>query len=759
MSSRIRYCSSLLATTFLLATFTFVVAQDQRGASDRVRALEDGPPQQLTYPAARRSDHVDDYHGTEVPDPYRWLEEPRSEETLAWINAQVELATNYLGSLPEREAIENRLTELWNFERFGIPSEKGGRYFYTRNNGLQNQDVLFTADSLNAEPRLLLDPNKLSDDGTVSLADIEVSDNGQLMAYATSTGGSDWRDIMVRNVETGEDLDDHVQWAKFTELAWTPDDEGFFYSRYEAPTEGAELEDVNYFQKLYYHKIGTPQSDDKLVYERPDQKTWLFQAEVSDDGNYLIISVPIGTERENGVFYKDLSSAGSEVVELLKDFDAEYSFLGNDGATFYFRTDLDAPMGRIIAIDTRAPARANWREVVAESRSSLQAASIIGHKFVVSYLTDAKTEVRLFDMEGSAAGQIELPGIGAAAGLRGSPEDTETFYSFTSYVDPGTIYRYDFNTGQSTVFKKPEVKYDADDFVTEQVFYESKDGTKVPMFLSYKKGLSLNGENPTLLYGYGGFNISITPRYSVQHIVWMERGGVYAVANLRGGGEYGKEWHDAGRLDNKQNVFDDFIAAGEWLIDQNYTCKEKLAINGGSNGGLLVGACITQRPDLFGAAIPAVGVMDMLRFQKFTIGWAWVSDYGSSDDADQFKTLFAYSPYHNIKEGVAYPPTMITTADHDDRVVPAHSYKFAAQMQHAQSGRNPILIRIETSAGHGAGTPISKRIEQATDTIAFLNYHLNEKVSGSDPETPVSKEGLKLPVLKELKTEVKDDGK
>ncbi|MDA7978036.1 MAG: prolyl oligopeptidase family serine peptidase [Pirellulales bacterium] len=729
MKTRIVSFLSVFLATFLLVTATAGLAQDQRRAAsaESVRIKDKTSAQDITYPKARRSDHTDDYHGTIVPDPYRWLEEPRSQETLNWIRAQVELATGYLGSLPEREPIEKRLTELWNFERFGVPSEKGGRYFYTRNDGLQNQDVLYMADSLEAEPRMILDPNTFSEDGTVSLADIEVSDDGRLMAYATSTGGSDWRDIMVRDLNTGEDLEDHVQWAKFTALSWTPNGEGFFYSRYDEPQGGGELEDVNYFQKLYYHKIGTPQSEDQLVYERSDQKTWGYRGEVSEDGKYLAITVTKGTERENGFFYKELSSAGSEVVELLNDFDAEYVFLGNDGPTFWFSTDLDAPKGRIIAINVNQPERNAWKELVTESDNSLQGVGVIGKKFVASYMVDAKTQIQLFELDGSPAGEIVLPGIGAVSGLTGSAEDMETFYSFTSYVDPGTIYRYDFETGESNVFKQPQVLYDPDQFTTQQVFYESKDGTRIPMFISYKKGLSLNGENPTLLYGYGGFNISITPRYSVQNVVFMERGGVFAVANLRGGGEYGKAWHDAGRLHNKQNVFDDFIAAGEWLIENNYTRKEKLAINGGSNGGLLVGACITQRPDLFAAAIPAVGVMDMLRFQKFTIGWAWVSDYGSSDNPDDFKTQYAYSPYHNIKQGTEYPPTLITTADHDDRVVPAHSYKFAAQMQYAQAGKNPIIIRIETSAGHGAGTPVSKRIEQATDALAFLNYHLQGK--------------------------------
>lgn len=717
-------------------------------------AQDSGPPQKLNYPPARMSDQTEDYHGTQVADPYRWLEDPHNPETQAWVKAEVELATEYLESLPGREPLRDRLTELWNFERFGIPEEQGGRYFYSRNDGLQNQNVIYWASSLNAEPKLLLDPNKLSDDGTVSLAESDLSDDGMLFAYSTSTGGSDWREIYVRDVETGKDLPDHIQWAKFMEISWTPDNKGFYYSRYDEPKEGAELEDVNYFQKLYYHTLGQPQADDKLVYERPDQKTWGYQGTVTDDGAFLVITVTKGTERENGVFYKDLRAADSQVVELLKDFDAEYTFIGNDGGTFWFQTDLKAPLGRIIAIDTNHPEKSAWKELVPESNNSLQGTSAVGNKFVAVYLADAKTKVQLFNLDGSPAGEISLPGIGAAAGFGGAQKDKETFYSFTSYTDPGTIYRYDFTTGASSVFKKPEVKYNPDDFVTEQVFYPSKDGTKIPMFLSYKKGMSQNGQNPTLLYGYGGFNISITPRFSVQNIVWMEQGGVYAVANLRGGGEYGKAWHDAGRLANKQNVFDDFISAGEWLIRNNYTRTSNLAINGGSNGGLLVGACMTQRPDLFGAALPAVGVMDMLRFQKFTIGWAWVSDYGSSENADEFKTLYAYSPYHNIKDGVEYPPTLITTADHDDRVVPAHSYKFAARMQHAQAGNNPIIIRIETSAGHGAGTPVSKQIEQATDALAFLKYHLGKQTAQTKAEAPDS-----LPKVKEQKSGVKDGKK
>jgi prolyl oligopeptidase len=669
---------------------------------------------------------VDVYHDVKVPDPYRWLEDPDSEETRAWVDAQNAVTYPYLESLPQREAIEKRLTTLWNYERYGAPRKRGGRYFFTHNDGLQNQSVLFVADSLDSEPRELLDPNTLSEDGTVALAGTAVSKDGQFLAYGLAEGGSDWRQWKVREVATGKDRTDDVRWVKFSGVSWTADSQGFFYSRYDEPTEGEELTGVNYFQKLYYHRLGDPQSADRLIYERTDRKEWGFGGEVTEDGDYLIINVWRGTEEKNQIFYKSLGDSDAPVVELLAGFDAEYEFIGNDETTFWFKTDLHAPLRRVVAIDIDAPERDNWLEIIPEAKTVLLGASVVGDRFYASYLKDAASQVRVFELDGRGVGEVQFPAIGTVSGFGGRREDTEIFYSFTNFTTPSTIYRYDVASGESTIYREPEVDFDPRAYETSQVFYHSKDGTKVPMFIISKKDLQLDGDNPTLLYGYGGFNISITPQFSVTNLAWMERGGIYAVANLRGGGEYGRAWHEAGMVHNKQNVFDDFIAAAQWLIDNQYTCSEKLAMRGGSNGGLLVGAVMTQRPKLFAAALPAVGVMDMLRFHKFTIGWAWVSDYGSSDDPDQFKTLRAYSPLHNLKPGTAYPATLIMTADHDDRVVPAHSFKFAAELQHCQAGDAPVLIRIETSAGHGAGTPTSKLIAAAADWLAFLAEALDQ---------------------------------
>ncbi len=676
--------------------------------------------QKLVYPDARRSDHVDTYHGVKVADPYRWLEDPDSEETRAWVEAQNAVTYPYLESLPQREALRQRLTTLWNYERYGAPRKRGGQYFFTHNDGLQNQSVLFVADALDAKPRVLLDPNKLSEDGTVALAGSAVSEDGRYLAYGLAAGGSDWRQWKVREVATGEDRTDDLQWVKFSGVSWTPDSQGFFYSRYDEPKEGEELTGVNYYQKLYYHRLGDPQSEDQLIYQRKDQKEWGFGGHVTEDGEYLIISVWRGTEEKNQIFYKHLTEPDSPVVELLAGFDAEYEFVGNDGATFWVMTDLDAPLRRVVAIDVQQPARDNWQEIIPEAESVLLGASVVGDHFFATYLKDAASQVRVYQLDGKVLSDVQFPAIGSVGGFGGRREDTEIFYSFANFTTPSTIYRYDVANGESTVYRQPEVDFDPDAYETRQVFYPSKDGTRIPMFITSKKGLKLDGDNPTLLYAYGGFNISITPQFSVTNLAWMERGGVYAVANLRGGGEYGRSWHEAGMVDKKQNVFDDFIAAAQWLIDQRYTRSEKLAMRGGSNGGLLVGAVMTQRPDLFAVALPAVGVMDMLRFHEFTIGWAWVSDYGSSDDPDQFKTLLAYSPLHNLKSGTKYPATMVTTADHDDRVVPAHSFKFAAELQKTQAGEAPVLIRIETSAGHGAGTPTSKLIDASADWLAFL---------------------------------------
>lgn len=673
----------------------------------------------LRYPETKKVDQVDDYHGTKIADPYRWLEDLDSDHTARWVAAQNEVTFEYLRQIPQRERLRERLSKLWNFERYSGVGQVAGRYFFSRNEGLQNQSVVWTADSLDGEARVLIDPNKLSADGTVALAGQFVSEDGTRMAYSLARSGSDWVEIRVRDVRTGEDLPDLVKWVKFSGASWLPDGSGFYYSRYDEPADG-KLASTNYYQKLYFHRLGTPQSEDRLVYKRDDQKEWGFRGRVSEDGRYLIISVSHGTERKNRVFYQELTRADSAVVEMLNEFDAQYRFLGNDAGVFYFFTDQSAPRGRVIAIDSGKPDRANWVELIPEAAETLESVTMLNDQFVCEYLKDAASQVRIFDLKGKLVRDVALPGIGSAGGFGGKRKDTETFYTFTSFNYAPTVFHYDMKTGTSTVWKQPTVDFDPAAYEVKQVFYTSKDGTRVPMFLTHKKGIALDGTNPTYLYGYGGFNISMAPRFSIANVVWMEMGGVYAQACLRGGGEYGKEWHNAGRLGNKQNVFDDFIAAAEWLIANRYTTQKKLAIGGGSNGGLLVGACMTQRPELFGACLPDVGVMDMLRFDEFTIGWGWRSDYGTSRNPEQFAWLIRYSPLHNIRPGTCYPPTLITTADHDDRVVPSHSFKFAAALQAAQACDHPTLIRIETKAGHGAGKPTTKQIEEAADKWAFL---------------------------------------
>jgi len=682
------------------------------------------PP--MTYPKTRQMEHVDEYHGVKIADPYRWLEDDNSAETAAWVEAQNKVTFGFLEAVPQRAAIKERLTKLWNYERFGLPMERGGRTFYTRNSGLQNQRVLYVADSIEAAPRVLLDVNGLAADGTVGLNSFEISDDGKLLAYALSRAGSDWLEWRVRDVATGEDRPDVIEWAKFSGASWTKDGSGFFYSRYDAPAKGEERKGLNEFHKLYFHKLGTPQGEDALIYERRDRKDWGFYGGVSDDGRYLAISVSEGTDTRNRFFYKDLATPDAEVVELLTDFDASYDFVGNDGAIFFFKTDLNAPRSRVIAIDLAKPAREHWRELIPQTADTLRGVSFVGGQFIASYLKDARSVVQRHAWDGTARavrplGEVALPGIGSSGGFGGRATDKETFYSFTSFTVPGTIYRLDLTSGKSTVFREPKVDFQPGDYETTQVFAKSKDGTRIPIFLTHKRGLKLDGTNPTILYGYGGFNISLTPSFGVSNLVWMEMGGVYAVANLRGGGEYGEEWHQAGVKLRKQNVFDDFIACAEWLIAEKYTSPAKLAIEGGSNGGLLVAACMTQRPDLFGAVLPGVGVLDMLRFEKFTIGWAWRSDYGSVENADEFRALHAYSPLHALRPGAHYPATLITTGDHDDRVVPAHSFKFAARLQECQAKDGPpVLIRIEVRAGHGGNKPMTKVIDERADELSFL---------------------------------------
>lgn len=680
----------------------------------------------FAYPPAPKSGQTDDYHGTKVADPYRDLENVDAEATKKWIEAENKLTFDYLATITERKKINEKMTALWNYEKYTVPFHEGGRYFFSKNTGLQNQNVFFTSPALPGAGKMLIDPNMLSKDGTVALSGLRVTDDGKLLAYGLAVAGSDWQEWKVRDIETGKDLSDDVQWVKFSGASWKKDGSGFFYSRYDAPASADQLKQANYFHKLYFHKLGTAQSADGLVYERKDHKDWNFNGQVSEDGRFLIINVSQGTDPKNRIFYKDLQKADSNVVELLNKQDAAYDFLGCDGNTFWFKTDLGAPRGRIVAIDITKPEEI--KTVVPEAADKLEATELVGDRFIASYLKDAHSAVRLFDLSGKDAGDIKLPGLGTASGFSGKRKDTETFYSYVSFTEPLTIYRYDLKSGTSSVLFQPKVNFKGDEFTTEQIFYPSKDGTKIPMFITYRKGLEKNGNNPTMLYGYGGFDASITPSFSPGIATWLEMGGVYAVANLRGGGEYGEEWHLAGTKLRKQNVFDDFIAAGEWLIANKYTSTPKLAISGRSNGGLLVGAALTQRPDLWGATLPAVGVMDMLRFQKFTIGWAWTSDYGSSENKDEFAAIYKYSPLHNIKPGTKYPPSLVTTADHDDRVFPGHSFKFAATLQAAQAGPAPILIRIETRAGHGAGKPTSKIIEETTDQWAFLVKSLGMKL-------------------------------
>jgi len=673
----------------------------------------------LDYPEARTVDVVDDYHGTTVPDPYRWMEEMESPEVGAWVAAQNELTTRFLEDIPVRELIRERLTELWNFEYYSLPGQTGGRYFYFKNDGLQAHDVLYIADSLEDEARVLLDPNDLSDDGTVALSLLSISDDAKYLAYGVSDAGEDWIEMHVRDVDTGEDLPERLDWVKFTDAAWTKDGLGFFYSRYDQPV-GNALAAVNTTHQLYYHQIGTKQMDDKLVYERPDHPDWLLIPQVTEDGRYLVVTVHKGTELKNHVHYLDLHAQEAGFVELLDRLDARYVFLGNDGPVFWFQTILDAPHGRVIAIDTRDPDRAKWREIIPEAQGILESVAVVSDMFIVTYSQDVHSVVKVFDLEGEHVRDLELPGLGTAYGFSGKRVDRETFFVFTSFVDPPAIYRYDVETGESSLFKKAEVAFDPDDFVTEQVFYPSKDGTRVPMFLTYRKGLERDGTNPVYLYAYGGGHITPGPFFSVIFQVWMEMGGIYAQAGIRGGGEYGVSWWEDGRRKKKQNGIDDMHAAAEWLAESGWSYRDKISIGGGSGGGLLVGACVTQRPELNAAVIPEAGVHDMLRFTEFTIGWAWVHEFGDPRDPELFPVLHAYSPLHNVRPGTEYPAMYITAADHDDRVVPCHSYKFTAALQAAQAADDPILLHVETRAGHGMGMPTSMIIEQVADKWAFL---------------------------------------
>lgn len=671
----------------------------------------------MTYPKAPLGDVVDVYHGHAVPDPYRWLEDGDAPAVRAWIEAETELTERFLAAIPARAAIRQRISTLWNYERFGIPRRAGEAYVYSKNMGLQNQAVVYVAPSLDGPARVLIDPNGLSADGTVALTGTAFSDDGRYVAYATSASGSDWMTWHVREVVTGTDLADEVRWSKFSGASWRIDGSGFYYSRYAEPAETTQYKDENYNHKIYLHRIGTPQSADALVYERPDHPDWSLNAYETEDGAWLIVRAQEGTDPNNRVFVCDLTKPGGEIVPLLAEGDATYDFAGNAGDTFVFRTTKDAPRGRIVSVDVH---ERRIVEIVAECDDSLEDVALFDDQLILAYLRDARSVIRRTTLDGKPLGDLALPGLGSASGFGGKQSDRETFYAYTSYTTPASIYRLDLATGMSSRVFVPRVAFDPNEFESEQMFYTSKDGTRIPMIVTRKIGAPRDGSVPTLLYGYGGFNISLTPAFSPATLVWLELGGAFAVANIRGGGEYGEAWHLAGIKSAKQNVFDDFIAAGEYLIAQRYTSSAKLAIYGGSNGGLLVGACLVQRPDLFGAAVAAVGVLDMLRFQKFTIGWAWTADYGSSDEPDAFAYLRAYSPLHNLRAGTTYPATLIVTADHDDRVFPAHSFKFAAALQAAQGGAAPVLIRIETKAGHGAGKPTGKVIDEAADRFAFL---------------------------------------
>ncbi len=672
------------------------------------------------YPETKTVEVVDNYHGTAVADPFRWLEGDvrESAEVEAWVNAQNAVTNAYLDGLSHRDVIKQRLTELWDYERYSVPFRKGERIFYSRNDGLQNQSVLYMQDGVTDAGRILIDPNIWSADGTVALAEVVPSADGKLLAYGVQDGGSDWRTWRIMDIDSGEVMQDELIWLKFTSVSWARGGSGFYYSRYPAPADGEEMQSLNLNQKVYFHRIGTIQDQDELVHETPDNPEWGHFSIVTEDGRYLVITTWVGTDSRYRITVKDLQQ--NQSIELIDNFEYDYSFITNQGAQLYFSSNNGAPKNRVIAINLNNPSADQWQEIIPETEHVLVTIDFVGGRFIAEYLEDAKSAIRLFAADGTPAGTVELPGIGNAAGFAGDNDDTDTYFSFSSFNSPPTIYRYDIASRERSVFKRAQVDFDTEDYQVSQVFYASKDGTRVPMFIAHKKGLELNGRQPTLLYGYGGFDISLTPSYSTRWLSWVEMGGVFALANLRGGGEYGRDWHKAGTKLQKQNTFDDFIAAAEYLIANRYTDSGKLAVMGGSNGGLLVGTVINQRPELFAAALPMVGVMDMLRFDQFTAGRFWTDDYGSADNPEEFAALYAYSPYHNLQPGTVYPATLVTTADRDDRVVPGHSFKYAARLQQVHAGEAPVMIRIETRAGHGGGTATAKAIELLADQYAFL---------------------------------------
>lgn len=682
--------------------------------------------EKINYPETRKTDTIDVYFGTQVADPYRWLEDDNSEETAAWVKAQNDVTNAYLAKIPFRDQVRERLTSLWNYPRYGVPFKKGGKYFFFKNDGIQNQSVLYIQDSLQAEPRVFLDPNKLSEDGTTALGTYSVSKDGKYFAYAISKAGSDWNEIYVMETETGKQLADKLEWVKFSGISWR--ENGFYYSRYDKPAGGGVLSSKNEYMKVYYHVVGDPQEKDVLVYENRNYPLRNYGITATEDGRYLVLGESESTSG-NSLYIKDLENPQAGFVKIAEGFRFDYSYISNQDGKFLILTNADAPKYRLIEVNLSAPAPENHRIIIPEREEVLVSAEVAGGRIVCEYMKDATNRLYVYTTEGSFVHEVNLPGPGTIAGFEGKKDENEAFFAFTSFTYPSTVFVYDILNNTSKVFFDSELDFDPAKYESKQVFYTSKDGTKVPMFIVHKAGLNLDGNNPVYLYGYGGFNVSLTPVFSVSRLLFIEQGGVFAMPNLRGGGEYGEAWHRAGTKLQKQNVFDDFIAAAEYLIAEKYTQPEKIAIAGGSNGGLLVGACMTQRPDLFAVALPAVGVMDMLRFHKFTIGWAWTEDYGSSEDSVQFQYLLGYSPLHNLKPGTCYPATLVTTADHDDRVVPAHSFKFAATLQEHQSCNNPALIRIETNAGHGAGKPVSKMIDEATDIWSFTMYNLGMKPS------------------------------
>lgn len=678
----------------------------------------------VTYPQTKKVDTVDTYFGEEVKDPYRWLEDDRSAETAEWVKTENEVTFDYLNKIPFREELKERLSDLWNYEKVGPPFKEGDYTYFYKNDGLQNQYVLYRyktgEDPSTAE--VFLDPNTFKEDGTISLGETSFSKDGSKLAYSISEGGSDWRKVLVMNTETKELVGDTLKDIKFSGLSWKGED-GFYYSSYDKP-KGSELSAKTDQHKVYYHKMGTPQSEDKVIFgATPEEKHRYINASVTEDNNYLIIRASTSTSG-NKLFIKDLTKPGAAFVTILDDTDSDTSILENVGSKLYIVTNRNAPNRKIVTVDANNPTPDNWVDFIPETENVLSPSTGGGNIFA-NYMVDAVSKVLQYDYDGKLIREVKLPGVGSAGGFGTKKEEKELYYSFTNYVTPGSIYKYDIASGNSELFIKPEIDFNPENFESHQVFYNSKDGTKIPMIITHKKGLKMDGKNPTILYGYGGFNISLTPSFSIANAVWMEQGGIYAVPNLRGGGEYGKKWHDAGTKMKKQNVFDDFIAAAEYLIENNYTSSDYLAVRGGSNGGLLVGAIMTQRPELMKVALPAVGVLDMLRYHTFTAGAGWAYDYGTAEDSkEMFEYLKGYSPLHNVKKGVEYPATLITTGDHDDRVVPAHSFKFAAELQSKQTGSNPVLIRIETDAGHGAGTPVSKTIEQYADIFGFTLFNM-----------------------------------